>query len=75
MADFIIIDNNTNNVMAELEGYDFIEVVCETDFAAEDEISGEWFSVYFVGDTATEKVAVFDDGKWYEADGYTPLAY
>lgn len=75
MTNYIIIDNFTNSVIAEFENYDLIDVICPTDFCADDEIEGEWFSVYEVGETMTEKVAVFDSGNWYESDGYTVLNY
>lgn len=75
MTNFIIVDNNTNDVIAELENYDFADVVYATDFTAEDERESNDFSVYFVDELITVKVAVFDNGKWYEADGYTVLNY
>lgn len=75
MTNFIIVDNNTAAVIAVLENYEFIEVVNATDFTAEDERESNDFSVYFIEETMTQKVAVFDNGKWYEADGYTVLNY
>lgn len=75
MTNFIIVDNNTAAVIAVLENYEFIEVVNATDFTADDERDSNDFSVYFIDGTMTQKVAVFDNGKWYEADGYTVLNY
>lgn len=75
MTNFIIIDNHTKNVIAELEEYTLQDIIIATDFTTEDEWDSDWFSVYFVGDTMTQKVAVFDDGNWYEEDGYTVLNY
>lgn len=76
MADFIIINNETNEIMAELENYDFSEIIYATDFVDVAEEAGtDWFSVYHVGDTATTKEAVYYNGNWYEADGYTVLNY
>lgn len=75
MTNFIIIDNDTNDVIAELDNYDFADVVYATDFTAEDERESNDFSVYLVDDIITVKVAVFCDGKWYEADGCTVLNY
>lgn len=77
MANFIIKDNYTNEIMAELENYDFEDIIYATDFKDADEVEDEagtdWFSVYNVGDAVTMKVAEYYNGNWYEADGHTVL--
>lgn len=77
MANFIIKDNYTNEIMAELENYDFEDIIYATDFKDADEVEDEagtdWFSVYNVGDAATMKEAEYYNGNWYESDGHTVL--
>lgn len=76
MANFITVNNWTNEVVTTIENVDAQEIFAGAEYEwAMGEIECAWYTLYLIDDNASYSVAVFDDGNWYEPDGYTPLAW
>lgn len=72
MSNFILMDNYTKEIIAELDDEELSDIVYAADFSDEPQPS-EWFSVYYVGSFKPRKVAIYSSGLWYEPDGITEL--
>lgn len=74
LSRFILVSNWNDEVIMTIENADMQEILAgaELDWAMGDQ-KCNWYTMYEVGKKETHAVAVFDDGEWYQPNGYTEL--
>lgn len=75
MTTFVTVSNwSDHEVIYEIEKEDVQDILL---WARHDFETGivecNWYTLYMIGENASYPVAVFDDGDWYQPNGYTPL--
>lgn len=69
---FYAVNNFDSTKSVEIVSDDFQFVAIAAEEIAES-VDSVWFNLYYDNGDYSSKIAEYDEGNWYEADGYTVL--